>query len=308
MAEFSDMPMQLTPDENVEQSLMTGKAVTRYLEEYLDRHSHNGSSLRARLHLNFDVKKVERGESAWTINGRNADGTRATFRSLKLVVATGTTSEPHFPQLPNRDLFDGLVVHQSGFGASPILSSDSIQNVTILGGAKSAADMVYACVKAGKTVTWLIRESGAGPATFLSAEGRGTYRNHPEYASTRIMGSLSPSPWAPENSRTKFMGRTVLGRSIMVSPWANADKMVHTVFDEAREMGVNEEFQQLRPRGTYVTSYPPSCHSTHVLQCLLGEQPARFDRSSGLLADRCRKCEDLPSRHRLDEQGWYCAP
>ena len=201
------------------------------------------------MKLRLTIKSVEQRDNEWHVHGTGPDNQDTTLRTRKLVVASGMTSEPHWPKLANRDLFTGTVVHQEGFGASPVVSSDKIQNVVVLGGAKSAADMVYACVKAGKTVTWLIRDSGAGPAPLISSEGRGAYRNHPEYASTRIMGSLSPSPWATENTRTRFMGRTVIGRSLMVSPWANVDKAVHSVFDNAAELNARDDFKKLRPTG-----------------------------------------------------------
>jgi len=41
--------------------------------------------------------------------------------------------------------------------------------ITVLGGAKSAADMAYACAKAGKSVSWIIRSSGNGLAAFLGS-------------------------------------------------------------------------------------------------------------------------------------------
>ncbi len=40
--------------------------------------------------------------------------------------------------------------------------SSSDKYITVLGGAKSAAHMAYACAKAGKSVSWVIRSSGSG--------------------------------------------------------------------------------------------------------------------------------------------------
>ncbi len=40
--------------------------------------------------------------------------------------------------------------------------SPSNKYITLLGGAKSAADMAYACAKVGKSVSWVIRSSGSG--------------------------------------------------------------------------------------------------------------------------------------------------
>lgn len=249
MAEFSDQRMKLAPGEEVKHSYMTGNAVNRYLEDYLDRQSPNGTTLRSRLRLGIEVTAVERTDDGWSVIARSLDGSVHQYLTRKLVVASGVAPEPHMPELPNCESFKGVVAHSSDFGASGVLSNDQARHVVVYGGAKSAADMAYTCARAGKEVTWLIRESGAGPATLIPASGRGNHRNFAEYSSTRIMGSMSPSPWAPDNTRTRFMGRTVLGRSIMVSPWSSADKAIAAVFDNAREVNWRDNFQKLRPTG-----------------------------------------------------------
>lgn len=66
------------------------------------------------------------------------------------------------PVFAKQDCFKGLMLHQRDFGQSSVLSS-SDKYITVLGGAKSAADMAYACAKAGKSVSWVIRSPVVRP-------------------------------------------------------------------------------------------------------------------------------------------------
>lgn len=84
------------------------------------------------------------------------------------MVASGLTSTPNMPVFAKQDCFKGLILHQRDFGQSSVLSPID-KYITVLGGAKSAADMAYACAKAGKSVSWIIRSSGNGLAAFLGS-------------------------------------------------------------------------------------------------------------------------------------------
>ena len=142
---------------------------------------YNGQSLRDRIYFGIRVRGIEKLDKSWTVSARRSEKEEETLRSAKLVIATGHTTIPHMPILLGQSLFRGPVLHQKDFGkaTSTILASDSYQNVTILGGGKSAADMVYDSVKAGKKVSWVIRETGEGPAAFAGAAGKGPYRIGP---------------------------------------------------------------------------------------------------------------------------------
>jgi len=72
--------------------------------------------------------------------------------ALKLIVASGLTSEPYMPTLPGKEKFDGPIIYQEAFGSSSILNSSDIKSICVLGGGKSSADMIYAAVTAGKKV------------------------------------------------------------------------------------------------------------------------------------------------------------
>jgi hypothetical protein len=75
--------------------------------------------------------------------------------------------------------FNGLMLTLSscreGFGSSKVLSIPDVENITVLGGGKSSADMVYSAVKEGKKVNWVLKATETtGPGFFLSARREGT--------------------------------------------------------------------------------------------------------------------------------------
>ncbi|CAF9918572.1 MAG: monooxygenase [Heterodermia speciosa] len=84
--------------------------------------------------------------------------------------------------------------------------------------------MVYASVKVGKKVSWIIRESGTGPAFFLFPKGKGPYKNAFELGSIRAASTLSPSFLGPRTWWTRFLHESMLGRKIVEGIWAGANK------------------------------------------------------------------------------------
>ena len=87
------------------------------------------------------------------LNQERQHDTMHTFYTSKLMVASGMTPIPNMPVLPGQEIFCGPVIHQEAFRSSRILTSPDTKYITVLGGAKSSANIVYAAVKVGKTVT-----------------------------------------------------------------------------------------------------------------------------------------------------------
>ena len=226
MTGFSDTPFTLPPNAETYHDTFEAKYVTKYLESYVDEHVYNGQSLRDRIFFEVKVCEIDKVDGSWTVSARRSDNEESIFRSAKLVIAIGHTTIPNMPVLPGQSLFNGPIFHQKEFGKATrtILAPDSYDTVTILGGGKSAADMVYGSVKARKKVSWIIRETGEGPAAFTGAAGRGPYKNSPEIAATRMLAALSPSCFAPFSWWTKWVHGSKFLQSIIAKLWSNADQ------------------------------------------------------------------------------------
>ena len=228
-AGFSDVSLEAGIPESAPRYWDTfeAKHVTAYLEEYVSSHIYAGVSLRSRIRLGHQIVGVSKGTApgqstaVWLLRVRfkNEDGSDGDARNItasKLVVASGLTSEPHMPELPNQEAFAGTVCHHKDFGqTSATIESGrlgDVQNVAVLGGGKSAADMVNDMIKKGKQVSWIIRKDGEGPACFLIASSSAPYRNSIEKATTRIAVTLaSPSSFMEPSWISSLWHRSAYG-------------------------------------------------------------------------------------------------
>ncbi|MCJ1320278.1 monooxygenase [Xylographa vitiligo] len=221
MACLSDLPMQprLREDETY-YNFFPAKYVTQYLEMFVDNKIYAEKSLRQRIMFDSPVEEIRKNkEGGWHIV--QSDTQRLTTN--KLVVAAGLTSQPNIPILPGHGSFAGTILHHKDFGSSSILANAQVKHVAVLGGAKSAADIAYACAKAGKAVSWIIRASGSGPAAFASAQGIGSYKNSNELLYTRVAASLSPSVWMARGWIERLLHGTAIGRRLVDRIWAKID-------------------------------------------------------------------------------------
>ena len=106
--------------------------------------------------------------------------------------------------------------------------------------------MAYEAVKAGKTVSWVLKATNTtGPGFFLSPKGIGPYKNAFEMRMTRIAGSLSPSVMNGINWWTKLLHSSKYGIRIVNAFWGTVD-------EEARKDGNYEReslqgFENLSP-------------------------------------------------------------
>ncbi|KAL8721244.1 MAG: hypothetical protein Q9225_002021 [Loekoesia sp. 1 TL-2023] len=244
MAGFSDQAIELPPGTKTYHDIFEAKYVTKYLEDYVNNHIYEAKSLRERILFGVKVVSLQKSNDACQIFG--SDG--RTFSATRIVVATGHTSRPAMPVLSGRQDFLGPVIHQKDFGrASTEVFADSARlNVAILGGGKSAADMVYASVKAGKKVAWIIRQEGEGPAAFSAAAGKGPYRNGPEIAATRMMSALSPSCFTEPNWLSSLIHGTTRGRRMFAQIWMGADEACRKEADFEKRDGDRPGFASLR--------------------------------------------------------------
>ena len=227
MVGFSDVPIVPPLDAPSYYGCIEAKYVNKYFEEYIDSHVYNGSSLRSRIFFGKRVEKVEKTDGMWTIITMDSHTGQRNFRSSRVVIAAGLTSLPNLPTfLLDQKNFKGPIRHHKHFGevSKSLLSTPICKNVVVLGGGKSATDMVYESVKKGKSVSWIIRKHGEGPALFFPAPGGGRYENSTEKGATRWSASFSPSSFMPALWLARMIHGTNMGREYLTRKSQEGDQ------------------------------------------------------------------------------------
>lgn len=239
--------MARPPDEDVYLEFFKAKHTTKYLNDYVDSHSYSGQTLRDRVRLSTEVQSVQKIDGGWRVVSKERETPlHHTFRTARLIVASGLTSIPNMPSLPGRDGFLGQVLHQEGFGSSNVLTSSEVKNITVLGGGKSSADMVYESVKAGKTVSWVLKATDTtGPGFFLSPKGVGPYKNAFEIGMTRLAATFTPSFLNGMNWWTRLLHSSKFGSRLIAGFWESVDSKARTEANYQRES--LQDFDKLSP-------------------------------------------------------------
>jgi dimethylaniline monooxygenase (N-oxide forming) len=172
---------------------LPAEMVYKYFELYVDKFN-----LRRCLRLGAKVRGVERGEGGWKVEveeiGKEGEGEgeREVIECEKLIVAAGVNSIPKFPEGLDWREFEGPVMHSKDVGMKhDLLTAENVKRVTVVGGNKSAVDVVYLCAKTGKEVDWIISPHGYGPGILFEPRTKsGT-----SFASIKLArASLIPSP------------------------------------------------------------------------------------------------------------------
>ncbi|CAO2651136.1 Nn.00g094330.m01.CDS01 [Neocucurbitaria sp. VM-36] len=210
LSEFSDLPMTRPPEVDCYHDFYRAKYTTDYLDQYCSRQDKSGRTLRDRMIFNVDIQSVEKIHDLWNVRSKTE-----TFTAPKVMVASGLCSQPNMPTLPGSETFGGPIVHTEGFGNTTIMEDPEIKIMVVLGGGKSAADVVYKGVKEGKEVHWIIRKTGTGAPFFASGRGKGPFKNAFEAAHTRLVATLGPSIFNGETMWTNFVQHNWLGRSLI---------------------------------------------------------------------------------------------
>jgi dimethylaniline monooxygenase (N-oxide forming) len=236
VAEFSDLKMERPQqeDEDCGKDMFRAEHVMEYLERYADSVREGEQSLRERISFRTEVKGVVKVGRVWQVNCVVAstddtdDPTTKVLFAKKLIMADGLASIPRMPSLPGTPSFTGPIIHSKTFGQSSILTNPLITHITVLGGGKSALDMVYACIQAQKTVSWVLRRTGdgsTGPGFFAPAHTVVPgYANAGLMAQTRVMASLQPSFLREEGWWNWLVNRTRLGVAFVNAVFGKADK------------------------------------------------------------------------------------
>lgn len=230
------------------------KYVAEYLKSYVSTRFYAGTSLSSRISFNSRVSRLVKYADTWTVFVKKAEGdheTETTCSTSKIVDATGLTSTPNIPGIPGIGIFEGQIFHHKDFGKyqDTILRDSKPRRIAVIGGAKSAADVAYACAKAGNEVRWIIRRSGAGPAAFVAAKGSWPYKNSNESFYTRFTSHFLAS-WFFDESGT-WLGRllygTTLGQGLLKAAWRGINRKAHKLADYDRVDGRENGFHNLKP-------------------------------------------------------------
>ena len=248
MTSFSDVALELPRHAPKLHDTFEAKYVTQYLEEYVDNHVYNATSLRSRIRLNAEVRSVEKVSGAWILQVGGVMPT--SVRCSKLAVASGLTSIPVLPKFPHSHDWTAPILHHRDFGvhSKAILeASSAYKNITVLGGGKSAADMVYGSIKAGKNVNWIVRKSGEGPGIFMNPAASGRYRNNAEAGSTQKATILNPSGFRPMLDWAQKLHQSVSERENLESKLFASDRRYKAWANYRGREGAQPGFRELEP-------------------------------------------------------------
>lgn len=251
MTSFSDIALEIPQDAPKLHDTFEAKYVTQYLEDYVDSHVYNGKTLRSRIQLSAPVRTVEKIGNRWILQVDGAEP--QSLRCTKLAVASGLTSSPMMPNFPLHHDWIAPILHHRDFGvhSKAILApSSTYKNITVLGGGKSAADMVYASVKTAKNVNWIIRKTGEGPGIFMNPAATGRYRNHAEAGATQKATFLNPSGFRPMPEWAQMMHQSVSEKENLDSKLFAADRRYKDWANYRRREGALSGFRELEPNAS----------------------------------------------------------
>lgn len=215
--EFSDKALSLPEGEEAFYDHFPAKHFAKYLEEYMNDHVFEGKSLRERVVCSSGVKRLWKEGEVWKATTTSG----GKYVARKVMDATGLTSFPNIPQIKGAEAFEGLQIHSKDFGRQSSTVLEPKTRVVVVGGGKSAGDVVYACVKSGlKDVNWVIRKSGNGPAAYLPADAPvRKYRNSNTAFHTSFMSTVTGCIYSPQSWWTWFLYLTSVGRAFLSLLW-----------------------------------------------------------------------------------------
>jgi dimethylaniline monooxygenase (N-oxide forming) len=225
------MPMEKPPAEDTMHDLFRAKYTTKYLDDYVDNKSHCKQTLRDRIQFNTHVKLIKKVGGKWQLTCFDTTGnSQRTLSTSRLMMANGQSSVPNNPGFPRKEHFSGKIIHSIDFGQSDVIDEKEVQNIAVVGAGKSAVDMVYEAVKAGKTVPWIIRKTGngsLGAAALAPIDLATPYKNGVEVSQARIMVSLGPYYLIPYRSWwTWFLHNTNMGAKLVTKVFSFLDDTV----------------------------------------------------------------------------------
>lgn len=121
------------------------------------------------------------------------------------------------------------------------LTADSVNHVTVVGGHKSALEVVGTCAQAGKKVEWLMRADGGGP-TWMMPSKNPDGSSLAKMSTIRAIGFTSTSVYRSDRWLNRFLHsrRWWLGTWLITWVWGYMTKMMqgdkYTKSDNGRRL------------------------------------------------------------------------
>ena len=216
--EYPDFPMDTKTYGVRPGEFIPGRVVHKYLADFATKFN-----LESSIRLNSKVLSAHKGEKGWQLH-INCNGKEVQVHSEKLVSATGNTSEPFLPAFNGMERMQVPVFHFKGLGER-IKTLQSVREVAVVGGTKSAWDAAYALSQqeANEVVHMIIRKSGHGPIWMAPPYVTPLHRWLEKLVHTRFLTFLSPCIWGVHDDyhRTRsFLHGTKFGRWIVDQFWS----------------------------------------------------------------------------------------
>ncbi|KXT15400.1 hypothetical protein AC579_2214 [Pseudocercospora musae] len=237
--EYPDFPMVpenygITHDDHI-----PGRVLHRYLTDFAKKF---GVFSRTRFHTRVESLEPT-PDGGWKIE-TTAGEKQSTVYSKKVIISTGLTSQPNFPQYPGAETFKAPYFHAKDFcrRGDTIKSS---KKAVVVGGAKSAMDVAFAYANEGVEVDMVIRPSGNGPVWISYPYVMGGKRLE-KLLHVRWMTWFSPCPWGGEDGwkwPRRFLHGTAIGRFLVDKFWGALGGEVLT----ANGYDSHPELQKLKP-------------------------------------------------------------
>lgn len=223
--EYPDFPMSYDVYGVKEGSHIPGAILHRYLTDFARKY---GVLERTQFHSKVDNIEALRSSApapgditGWRLTVTGPDDSQRTLTTTKIILATGLTSTPNFPQYAGADKFDRPLFHAKDFcRRAPELRQ--AEKAVVVGGAKSAYDVAYALVQDGAAVDLVIRPNGHGPVWIAPPFVTPLRRRLDTIFNVRLLTWFSPCPWGAEDGYPRvrrFLHGTKVGRFLVDSFW-----------------------------------------------------------------------------------------
>jgi dimethylaniline monooxygenase (N-oxide forming) len=245
---FADAPLELPEGATKIYDTFAAKYVNQYIDGYVKGHVYEAKSLLDRVRLSTEVLKIRKEPHGWVLGLKGSS--EYELSCSRLAIASGLTSRPNMPKFPTDPQWTAPILHHRDFGLQSktmLLPDSPYTHCTIIGGGKSAADMVYACGKANKQVNWIVRRSGDGAGYFLHSKPVGRYRNGAEASLTVNATKFNPSPFKAMLPDLLSMHSSVEGRKALNSRFSAMDQGFKAWANYQGRENALENFRQLEP-------------------------------------------------------------